>query len=236
MTHRFASIAQPGKIGYMYDPTSYSGGFISSHMKFYETYGDGLTMHSPGAPISLGMFADYLFSLAAAMQDNVELIQACAYEFRAGRVSNPEVAFALSVTYKEGKTRYYSRDERKVSSSPAKRHDKRYQEITSRHDGSFDSAYNILWRDHFDGIHCYALVESILRYGREVEDCYWGIAADKLRWDVDRDRLSRAWEVCVAAIQAYENAQNAARGIAYYRKQIDELHNPPVEPAAQEVA
>ena len=140
MTHRFASIASSDKLAYVYASDHHYDGRapISSHFRFYETCGDGLTAHSPSAPISVGMLADYLFSLAQAMASDNELIDAAGYEVRSGIAPNRDIRFAQSVVFKDnGKRRWVSREERKVTASETKRHDRRYEEVTLRHDGSW---------------------------------------------------------------------------------------------------
>lgn len=236
MTHRFPSLAQPAKLAYVYDIGHHTGGAISSHMRFYETYGDGMVQHSETAPISLGMLTDYLFSLAQAMQADTTLIESCGHELRAGVATNADIEFAFSVIYKEGKTRYYSREQRKVSASPAKRHDKRYEEITSYFDGSLDSAYRVLWRDFYNGIRAYSLMESILRYQNQVHHQYLGIAADHLKWNVDRERLASAWACATEVVEAEDRRALAARRLRNYQRELDERNAPPEAPAAQEVA
>ena len=232
MTHRFASIASSDKLAYVYASDHHYDGRapISSHFRFYETCGDGLTAHSPSAPISVGMLADYLFSLAQAMASDNELIDAAAYEVRSGIASNSDIRFAQSVVFKDnGKRRWVSREERKVTASETKRHDRRYEEVTLRHDGTPKGAYNILWRDYYDGIRMLGLAHSIFRYRREVEDNYFGngAAVKLLGWDnVDGEQLERAFECALAVIEAHDRLSNAARGVKSYARQIAEARQP----------
>jgi hypothetical protein len=227
MTHRFASIASSDKLAYVYASDHHYDGRspISTHFRFYETYGDGMTAHSPSAPIPVGMLADYLFSLAQAMASDNELIEAAAYEVRSGIASNSDIRFAQSVVFKDGKRRWVSREERKVTSSEAKRHDRRYEEVLPRHDGTPKGAYNVLWRDFYDGIRALGLAYSIFRYRREVEDNYFGngAAVKLLGWDnVDGERLERAFECALAVIEAHDRLSNAARGVKSYARGIEE--------------
>ena len=230
MTHRFASLAQPEKRAYVYDSMHASSAPVSSRFRWYETYGDGMTAHSPSAPISVGMLADYLFSLAQAMASDNELIDAAAYEVRSGIASNSDIRFAQSVVFKDnGKRRWVSREERKVTASETKRHDRRYEEVTLRHDGTPKGAYNILWRDYYDGIRMLGLSYSIFRYRREVEDNYYsgGASVDLLGWDsVDGEQLERAFECALAVIEAHDRLSNAARGVKSYARQIAEARQP----------
>ena len=232
MTHRFASIASSDKLAYVYASDHHYDGRapISSHFRFYETCGDGLTAHSPSAPISVGMLADYLFSLAQAMASDNELIDAAAYEVRSGIAPNSDIRFAQSVVFKDnGKRRWVSREERKVTASESKRHDRRYEEVLPRHDGTPKGAYNILWRDYYDGIRMLGLSYSIFRYRREVEDNYFGngAAVKLLGWaNVDGERLERAFECALAVIEAHDRLSNAARGVKSYARQIAEARQP----------
>jgi hypothetical protein len=227
-TYRFPSLAAPNRVVFTYDTGFHTDGGVSSHMRWYDTYGDGAVAHTPAYPIQVGQLADYLMSLAKAMLTDKDLRDAAGYELTAGVASNAEIAFALGVTYKDdGKTRYFSREEQKVSPLAAKRHDKRYHEITARHDGTVDGAYNVLWRDHYDGIRALALVHSILRYLREVRGQYMGIALDRLGWNVDREAVESAYNAACGVVAAHNHLYNAERAIAYAEKKVAEAQAAP---------
>jgi len=229
MTHRFASLAQPEKRAYVYDSMHASSAPVSSRFRWYETYGDGMTAHSPSMPVTLEMLADYLYSLAAAMTESKELLEAAGYEVTSGIASNRDIRFGLSVVYKDGKRRWVSREERKVTASESKRHDRRYEEVAARHDGTPHGAYNVLWRDFYDGIRALGLAYSIFRYRREVEDNYFGngAAVKLLGWaNVDGERLERAFECALAVIEAHDRLSSAARGVKSYARDIAEARQP----------
>src|SRR5262245_8237971 len=143
----FASIAHSNKLCYVYNTNDFNSRMLCSCFRYYETYGDGQTAHSPDAPIGMERLADYLFSLAEAMSgSNEKLVDAVNFDLRLP-VSKEQIAFAASVKYKEGKDRFYSIKELKVSLSPSKRNDRRYELIQPRHDGSPVSIYALLNRD-----------------------------------------------------------------------------------------
>lgn len=225
MTHRFASIAHPEKLVYVYDSSvNYDGRYaISTRLRYYETLGDGTTQHTPTMPIHLQLLADCLFSLAQAMLTNGELADA-AYELRSGLASDRDLEFAFSVKYRDtNKPRYYSRDERKISTADSARHDRRYERIETRHDGSIDSAFNILHKDYYQGLQKFALMYAVSRYSTNVLDHgYHGDVASLLKWDTaDAPAMNRAFECCLAVLNGRDALSNAERGVANYTRQLE---------------
>ena len=116
---------------------------LSIYLLQYETYGDGLVQHSGAWVPPVSQLTDACLSLTAAIIADPRnelwfsfrrVIEASESDF---------VPFALTVTYTEGKTRYFSLTERRITSAD-KRHDRRYLRIEPRHDGSPTSAWHIL--------------------------------------------------------------------------------------------
>jgi hypothetical protein len=228
LTHRFPSLTAPEKRAYVYD-TAYCdsiGRFhaVNEHMRFYETYGDGMTQHSPSVSIPVEMMTDYLFSLASAMLADKELRDAANYAIRAGMASDADLEFAFSVKWKEGKDRWYSRQERKVSAHAEKRHDKRYELVTEHFKGDIDSAFRVMWRDYYRGMESFALMYSVLKYAERMEKTGFGCVATHLKWELGDDRysLDRAFECCWSLIQAYDHIDHAERGVKGYLRNLEQ--------------
>lgn len=61
-----------------------------------------------------------------------------------GTLSRADVAFCAGLRYDEDKKRYYSLNQRKVSASESKKHDKRWKEVPAYADGSPASVYGLM--------------------------------------------------------------------------------------------
>jgi hypothetical protein len=225
-THRFASIASPDKVAYTYDNNFHGVGFcaVNEHMRVYDTYGDGMTAHSPAMPISIQRMADYLFSLAQAMLTDQDLRNDARYAITGGIPSKADLDFAFSVKFKEGKTRWYSRSERKVTSNPEKRHDKRYEEITSYHDGSIDGAFRVLAKDHYRGMESFALMHTVRKYVEDRDNTCHARTSGLLKWELGDDSyiLDRAFEVCRDLILAYDLIDSSERGVKGFLRNLEQ--------------
>ncbi len=152
MLRKFKSLAYEKEFGYSFDSQSMDmKAPINQHFRMFQTYGDGLIQHSGDWSITVEYLADYLASLALAMSEDEELLENASWVL-SQRPSDKEIAFAASVVWKEGvKTRYFSVKQMKVSASPEKSHDKRFEEIRDFHDGSTASIKRILTPEWSDG-------------------------------------------------------------------------------------
>ena len=168
---RFPSLAFPDKYAYAYDSGNYDSRStaVDSHFRMYETYGDGLTAHSPDWGITTEYLADYLFSLASFARSDDEFLQDLYFTMH--RVpSDREIEFAASVIFKpvpeekrysKNSRRYFSLKERKLSSADAKEFDKRYTEITDRFDGSAKSIIAVLLWDKMDWVDTWERFQTV---------------------------------------------------------------------------
>lgn len=160
MRVKFISKLHPATIGYAYDTDRWASedGMTDKHFTFCETYGDvhangNYTQHSPDTTVSRELLTDYLLSLAAHLLDTQNRELADDFSRLCCGPSNKAIEFATTVKYKseDSKGRYvtqwYSLSELKVSRSPAKSHDKRYEEVYSLLDGSLDSVHRILFQN-----------------------------------------------------------------------------------------
>jgi hypothetical protein len=172
MLRKFKSIAHEQQFGYAYDSQAWtSNAPIESHFRMFDTYGDGLTQHSPDYSVQVEHLADYLVSLAEAMLADAELANELYYTIWQ-RPDAKHIAWAASVIYKapkEGdwsaKRKYFSAKEMKVSASPLKQYDKRYEEVRDIHDGSPNSIFRILIPEYADGLQKYIYASAIRDLG-----------------------------------------------------------------------
>ena len=140
MLKKFASIADK-QYGYSYDSQAFDvHAPIDCHFRMFDTYADGLTQHSPDWSVQLDHLADYLASLAEAMLTDEELARNCLFTF-SRRPSVKAIEFAASVKFKAAEEkdwlrgrRWFSAKELKLSKSPSREHDKRYEEVREVHD------------------------------------------------------------------------------------------------------
>ena len=242
MIKRFPSLKDPAKYGYSFDTDNYdSRAFFSDKFRQYETYGDGLCQHSGDWSIQVEFLADYLASLATAMLTDEELLSYARWEFRAD-VNREKIEFAASVVFKSAKKlsgddtgyeknrRYYSVEERKVSSTPAKQYDKRYQQVEQWCDGSAEAIYRILVPEYAKGMDYYAYADAIRTWclDNSTRPYYGGLPAQFLKWfDGDSGKardLRYAWNACKALFAAREARDEAETA-------LKNLHWPVEQPA-----
>ncbi len=215
MLRKFNSIARPNEFGFSYDTDCYGSSTVSDRFRMFQTYGDGLIQHSSDFAITWAYAPDYLAALATAMLTDEELVSHVAFTLDKGRMTQ-EFEFAAGVVFKEtdreyGKGRFYSMEERKVSSSQAKRHDKRYFEIAPWMDGSPDAIYRMVLPEWADGIHRYVIAESLRDWVLAQDSkrgLYMPLAATFLKLENgDRDyaqSMRSAYNACLLLIRAYQ--------------------------------
>lgn len=159
---RFPSLTNPQETGYTVyanstetssDLTRRDGNALSSWAAAWPTYGDGIVQHGPDYPVQGEALGDFCASLATYLVDLPLHAQQEALELVAKNwpkdVSAEDIRFYRSATHKEGKTRYYSPRERKVSTSESKRHDKRWDAIHERMDGSVKAIVGLFYRHEY---------------------------------------------------------------------------------------
>jgi len=131
---------------------SYSGSNLGDNLYMFPTYGDNLTQHGPQFPATVSNFVDCLASLAKYLlqnPDDVEqLTSSTSWPMFGMTVSREEIDFLVKkVNYKEDKVRYYSFQEKKMSSSESKRYDKRWEEIPRYADGTMQGVLSLLFNN-----------------------------------------------------------------------------------------
>lgn len=206
---RFASIANSAKYAYAYD-TGYHDSLtgtspVNEHFRMFETYGDGLTQHSGDWTLQPEFLTDYLLSLAAAMIEDSGLLNDCRWQFNRPEPEN--VSFAASLVFKpdtlsdwrESKTRYYSKQERKITTASAKQYDKRYEQITKSEDGTPQAIFRLVLSQYPSGLDRLAAAITVYEYvGKQKTGCmempakFCGLTKDH---QAARD-MRDAFEVC----------------------------------------
>lgn len=246
---KFKSLAHEKEYGYAYDSQACDAqAVIESHFRMFHDYGDGLTQHSPDWSVQADFLADFLASLAQAMLTDDELARDLYYTIWQ-RPDAKHIAWAASVIYKApkdgectSKRRYFSAKEMKVSGSPSKQYDRRYEEIREIHDGSPDSIYRILLPEYADGLQKYIYASAIRDWMLEQDGGgYMELPAEFLRWFSDRDeslRLRNAYECCKNITESYRLRAAVESSLANYKRSVQPKEPEPAaaapEPAAAE--
>jgi hypothetical protein len=111
----------------------------------YDTCGDGLTQHGPAGVVGEFAFADYMSSLAQAMLDDPTVAPIVDRVYPCMTASQHEILFFAGVKpAKNGKSRYYCRSERKVSTAESRRHDRRWLPVPDWADGSVEAVHRLI--------------------------------------------------------------------------------------------
>jgi len=139
----------------------------------YPTYNDGLVKHGNSYKVQPENFVDCLVSvydyLTAGINGDTPVTR--ADELKRIESSWPhsytfdtkKIAFFASLKYVDGKRRFYEKDEMKVSSAESKQYDRRWNEIPSWADGTFDATWRFM-REHvnvYDTVQQFALFEAV---------------------------------------------------------------------------
>ena len=237
MRVKFNSIANSGHYGYAYDSEvweSRSNPFLSIKFRMFETYGDGLTQHSPDWAVTEDFATDYLFSLAAAMIENPEITNDAVYRFN--EKPRPDLlAFAASLIYNPekdsgyGKTRYYSTNLMKVTRNREKAHDDRYKELRDWHTGTPDAIYKMIVPEYSDGLTRWLYANAIREWaGENLKNSFMEMPAVFLEWFKDRSESQHeqynkardfrdAVEACQSITESYRLHKTAVQEVENYR-------------------
>jgi hypothetical protein len=227
---KFPSLAHPAKYGYLYDSSSWkSYAPVDRHMLMFETYGDGLISGECWVTVGTELAADYLLSLAAAMLTDGELAELMTWRFPTPP-SLDLIAFAATVRDEPDnyKPRYYSLEFLKVSSSPSKAHDKRWERIERRHDGSGGAIYNMLHRDYVSGLDNFVLADTIRTWMNQKHG-YGSMAepTEFLKWDrCQAADVRHAISVIRSITEAARNLRHAKSYLESYRRELAEKAQP----------
>jgi hypothetical protein len=156
---RFSSVFHSEKFGYEYvdfsslEFRSNEAYAFNRSFRVYDTLGDGNTQHSPSTPIRPELLYDFLASLLRHLTEQFQLMaqgrlnreeffrlvdRRLHSDLSSDRHGNEVLEFASTVVWQSKqddagnvhvKRRWYSLDERKITSSASKIHDRRYLEV-----------------------------------------------------------------------------------------------------------
>lgn len=194
----------------------------------YDTYGDGLTQHSPACGIQKEQLGDFLASLAtyllsdSAIEEDLALV-ACKWPEVNYHINRKMVIFLGSLRVKEGKEIYYNL-EGKVSSSESKRYDKRWHKVPEHADGTIESIYRLTFhrdgeQDYRDTLTRYAIFAHIRNIVAEETDSYGTHPRD---WLGIEDRyFYQAFDAVDNLVSSYRYRDGAQRQLDCYCNNSD---------------
>jgi len=129
----------------------YSNNQVSAYAGQFLVYNDWPTQHSPESLVPSESFPDYLhslgtylFSLDVTSEEYQRALKILANWWPREGQGEEEAQFCCGVKQRGEKTTYFSRQERKISTSPSKRYDKRWEEVPSWADGSFKAEFGLV--------------------------------------------------------------------------------------------
>ena len=218
----FPSTTNPETIQFGYDSNLWQEAPV--HQRFtYSKLKDGEGLWLPHFQLPINYVGDYFISLAREMAKNDELCCDLRWTFTSGP-SDDELTFASKVVYKSKKTRYYSRDLKKITAISSNQYDRRYEIITESMDGSPDSMFAIL-RYSTSGVTRYAYANAINKWlnasRRRWSKWSMELPAQVLNWTADYDNaraIQAGWEACLQAIEIYNLRQKLTGSVETYNQ------------------
>jgi len=231
MYRKFASIAHSDKYGYAYDSEQWKGGELSPRFRQFETYGDRNIQHSGDWAITLDFAIDYLNSLAVVMLEDPELCEAMIFPLN-HRPSADDLKFAAALKYNEAKdsgwdkTRYFSIQRRKVTRDQEKRHDDRYTELRSWHNGTPESIFAMVSPASSTGLERWQYAQAVREWtGSNLKDGFMEMPAVFLKWFNQDDEQARqfrsAFTACWDLSEAYRRRDEGRRQVESYKGEIE---------------
>ena len=227
---RFPSIKNSDKIGYAwgYESNSYRNRVAYDAHQFM-TYGDGMCQHSPMGNLEPGNTIDFLYSMADHLLKNPADLD-IARSGWAYDESVQTIAFLASLHWKEGKTKYYSFGDMKVSSADSKRYDKRWAEIPEYADGTLNAVYRMFLANRgMDLFHQIHLINQICDWFSDSMGSSWSVygkdcflwlrelAPGKDEWDCWRP-IRDAYSMVDRQIRAHYMTYRLKQWVDQYRE------------------
>lgn len=240
---RFASINHADKIAYEFDADHWDyrnrGYGVADFLRQYDTYGDGMTAHSPSYSVAKENFADVCASLAKHIAEGnctdeqlKKLSWKVCEEYKAS-----EFEFFAKLKYNaDGKKQYVNLTEKKKSTADSKRHDKRWTEVVEWMNGSVDAIYALVCQRHgisefINQFHAYLQVQEWcgtqdIHTGKEVAEYFEIHGGD--RWN-DRKRNKLAFQALQAVVEQYRKKKEAENAIGDYIETMAEFRRAEAE-------
>jgi hypothetical protein len=215
-TIRFASVTRANTVyqmgddqdymntGYYRQPTRY----IASYVTEYPTYGDGTVQHGNAYCTSAEHLLDFVASLAEHLVNNPADVADLRWVYP---IMHDKIDFARKVKYNSEKEQYYSKEERKVTSSKSKQYDKRYEVVPEWADGAIEAVMAIVHESYWGALDDFNAYTTIRDRADETEQ--W---IDQLpMWDYDSEyaNILQAWRVVANLKRAYELHNLAVRSM-----------------------
>jgi hypothetical protein len=217
----FSSVLKPAEYGYMFDVERWEWRNRGIHdpCACFLTYGDGMVQHSQETGVGVDGELDYLLSLAVHLKAN-QADWAIVARRWPSYPSADLIEFCKGLRYDENKRRWFNRADRKVSTAVSKQHDKRWEEVPTSADGSFDGVMRLVVGEN--RLTSLELLAHAIGVSRSL---YGYVASDRiLKWlliELDEERgslLISAFEsvaYCVAAVQAGLDASRALESVGW---------------------
>lgn len=210
-------------------------------------YDDGMVQHSPDHSFPADQWLDFWYSLAMHLKDNPKDIEVVAYGWHLG-ISTDEIKFAPTVKYKEPvapkyTVSYYSLRECKVSSSPSKKHDKRWEEINSSHDGTLLGCIRLM-RENM-GCDRATWMHNALALRDELTSVHGGYCSDidlckaiglEPKDRDDADWMIDAYRSVAMMVDSFKMQEQAIRFVECVTHNMDNVRRRAEEKAAEQVA
>jgi hypothetical protein len=240
MIFNFKSIANNAKFAYRWNSedfdvraTEYR---LHDSLKMFETYGDGMTQHSPEYYVQKEHLVDCLYSLAAYLLSNEEAAQTVYFRMKLpGSVTQAEVKFFMGLKYNAERIEYYNPQDRKVSKNEKYRHDKRWFEVQSWADGTLKNVYRLMLSHNgyssglLDRI---AVLIGIRKAMYQLTGDYPWIDVEDygfLDEKADYNTVETVYEAVVSVIEAHHKLKWVADCVSNYSGRIEEAKQSPVE-------
>lgn len=197
-----------------------NGGGISDYLTAFDTYGHDDVQHTPEWKPQPDRIVDVLQSLALHIaslegERRDEFIKGCTWLWPMDQdISRERVEFAAALRYKDDAKsfhRRYSLESMSISTSESKRHDKRFDEVTSFHDGSFAATMGVL--HNYDACHGLMRLLARCKYVIEIIDRHtlWDVS-HWLKWSDEQARdVWEAFRVVDSFLQGWRTTDHAKR-------------------------
>lgn len=218
----FPSTTNPENIRFGYDSDLWNSAPVFPRFT-YTKLKDGEISWPANAILSVDLAGDYFISLAQVMVKNDDLCRDLRWRFTSGP-SEDELNFAAKIVFKSKKTRYYSRELRKITATSSKQYDRRYEKITEDMNGSPSSMFAILGTSS-SGIVRYACAYAIHKWLNASRSRWrkWSmdLPAQVLNWTHDYDScraIQAGWEACLQAIEIYNLRQKLEGSVETYNQ------------------
>jgi len=186
---KFESITRNGVV-YEYDKEySYESNkdHLSDHYYEFETYGDGMTQHSPRRLVYPVNAIDFFASFARFLLDNRSAwTELDRFDYNHNMVNRKDVEFFLKLKYDPDKRVYYNPSELKKSTAESKGYDKRWFEVPTWADGSMDAVFSFTCKSFYTFLERFRVFNQVRELIYEIDGSYRLVDSEKY-FQMDHD-------------------------------------------------